>query len=101
MVELPSFPSFEWDFLVIDTSKGEDLMLGYDFLDHFNPSVYWRQGLITFNSDLKDYYDPFKFSIQDFGEDDSISSFHLFVGNMDLPPLSYNDYLEELWVKEE
>ncbi|MBW0497571.1 hypothetical protein O181_037286 [Austropuccinia psidii MF-1] len=51
MVELPSFPSFEWDFLVIDTPKGEDLILGFDFLNHFNPSNDWRQRLITFNSD--------------------------------------------------
>ncbi|MBW0593778.1 hypothetical protein O181_133493 [Austropuccinia psidii MF-1] len=58
MVELPSFPSFEWEFLVIDTPKGEDLILGFDFLNHFNPSIDWRQGLITFNSDHKDYPDP-------------------------------------------
>ncbi|MBW0529493.1 hypothetical protein O181_069208 [Austropuccinia psidii MF-1] len=51
MVELPYFPSFEWDFLVIDTPKGEDLILGFEFLNHFNPYIYWRQGLITFNSD--------------------------------------------------
>ncbi|MBW0484652.1 hypothetical protein O181_024367 [Austropuccinia psidii MF-1] len=60
MVELPSFPSFEWDFLVIDTPKGEDLLLGFEFLNHFNPSIDSRQGLITFNSDHKDYYDPSK-----------------------------------------
>ncbi|MBW0544259.1 hypothetical protein O181_083974 [Austropuccinia psidii MF-1] len=58
MVELPSFPSFEWDFLVIDTPKGEDLILGFDFLNHFNPSIDWKQGLITFNSDQRGYYDP-------------------------------------------
>ncbi|MBW0522389.1 hypothetical protein O181_062104 [Austropuccinia psidii MF-1] len=148
MVELPSFPSFEWDFLVIDTPKGEDLILGFDFLNHFNPYIDWRQGLITFNSDHKDYYDPSKsfsndFSsakscaalvgdsrtpsfpssvhipslnshqsllssrdevfkeIQDVGEDNSVSSLHLFFGNMDLPPSSYHDSLEELWDEEE
>ncbi|MBW0473495.1 hypothetical protein O181_013210 [Austropuccinia psidii MF-1] len=58
MVEIPFFPSFEWDFLVIDTSKGADLILGFDFLNHFNPSIDWRQGLITFNADHKDYNDP-------------------------------------------
>ncbi|MBW0561332.1 hypothetical protein O181_101047 [Austropuccinia psidii MF-1] len=61
MVELPSFPSFEWDLSVIDTPKGEDLILGFDFLNHFNPSIDWRKGLITFNSDHKDYYDPSKY----------------------------------------
>ncbi|MBW0576184.1 hypothetical protein O181_115899 [Austropuccinia psidii MF-1] len=60
MVELPSFPSFEWDFLVVNTPKGEDLILNFDFLIHFNPSIDWRQGLIAFNADHKDYYDPSK-----------------------------------------
>ncbi|MBW0588883.1 hypothetical protein O181_128598, partial [Austropuccinia psidii MF-1] len=58
MVELPSFPSFEWDFLVIDTPKGQELILGFDFLNYFNPSIDLKQGLITFNADQKDYYDP-------------------------------------------
>ncbi|MBW0548770.1 hypothetical protein O181_088485 [Austropuccinia psidii MF-1] len=38
--------------------------------------------------------------IQDFGEDNSISSLHIFFGNMDLPPSSYHDSLEELWDEE-
>ncbi|MBW0559953.1 hypothetical protein O181_099668 [Austropuccinia psidii MF-1] len=92
MVELPSFPSFEWDFLVIDTPKEEDLILGFDFLNHFDPSIDWRKGLITFN--------VFK-EIQDVGEDNSVSSLHLFFENMDLPPSSYHDSLEELWDEEE
>ncbi|MBW0518857.1 hypothetical protein O181_058572 [Austropuccinia psidii MF-1] len=58
MVELPSFPSLEWDFLVIDTPKGEDLILGFDFLNHFNPSIYWWHRLITFNFENKDYHEP-------------------------------------------
>ncbi|MBW0470852.1 hypothetical protein O181_010567 [Austropuccinia psidii MF-1] len=148
MAELPSFPSFEWNFLVVDTLKGEDLILGFDFLNYFNPSIDWSQGLITFNADHKDYYDPsssfsndfssskscaalvgnprtpsfpssvhipslnshqsllssrdevFK-HVQDFGEDNSVSSLHLFFGNMDLPPSLYHDSLEELWDEEE
>ncbi|MBW0580402.1 hypothetical protein O181_120117 [Austropuccinia psidii MF-1] len=60
MVEIPSFPAFEWDFLVIDTPKGEGLILIFDFPNHFNPSIVWRKGLITFNSDHKEYYDPAK-----------------------------------------
>ncbi|MBW0478174.1 hypothetical protein O181_017889 [Austropuccinia psidii MF-1] len=148
MVELPSFPSFQWEFLGIDTPKGEDLILGFDFINNFNPSIDWRRGLITFNADHKDYDDPSKsfindFSsakscsalvgdprtqsfpssvhiyslnfhqsllssrdevfkeIQDFGEDNSLSSIHLFFGNVEFPPLSYNDSLEELWDEEE
>ncbi|MBW0539084.1 hypothetical protein O181_078799 [Austropuccinia psidii MF-1] len=66
MVELPSFPSFELHFLVIDTPKGEDLILGFDFLDHFNPPIDWRQGLITFDADHKDYCDQSKSFSNDF-----------------------------------
>ncbi|MBW0478439.1 hypothetical protein O181_018154 [Austropuccinia psidii MF-1] len=148
MVEIPSFPSFEWDLSVIDTPKGEDLILGFDYLNHFNTSIDWRQGLITFNADHKDYYYPLKslsnaFSsskscaalvgdsrtpsfpssvhipslnsyqsllssidevfkyIQDVGEYNSVSSIHLFFGNMDLPPSSYHESLEEFWDEEE
>ncbi|MBW0552884.1 hypothetical protein O181_092599 [Austropuccinia psidii MF-1] len=148
IVELPSFPSSEWDFLVIDTPKGGDLILGFDFFNHFNPSIDWMQGLISFNSDHNNYYDPSKsFSndfysakscaalvrdsrtpscsssfhilllnchqsllssrnevfkgIQDVGKDKSVSSFHPFFGNMDLPPSSYHDSLEEFWDEEE
>ncbi|MBW0535445.1 hypothetical protein O181_075160 [Austropuccinia psidii MF-1] len=143
MVELPSFPSFECYFLVIDTLKGEDLILGFYFLNHFSPSIDWIKGLIHLNSDHKDYHDTCKsFSndvssekscaalvcnsrtpsfpsyvhipsfnshpsllsardevskeIQDVGEDNSVSSLHLFFGNMNLPPSSYHDSLEEL-----
>ncbi|MBW0469156.1 hypothetical protein O181_008871 [Austropuccinia psidii MF-1] len=148
MVELPSLPSFECEFLVIDTPKGEDVILGFDFLNNLNPSIDWRQGRITFNADHKDYSDPSKsfcndFSsaisfaalvgdsrtpsfpssvhipslnspkslplsrdevfkeIKDVGEDNSLSSLHLFFGNMDLPPSSYHNFLEELWDEEE
>ncbi|MBW0504988.1 hypothetical protein O181_044703 [Austropuccinia psidii MF-1] len=148
MIELPSFPIFEWEFLVIDTPKGEDLILGSELLNHFYLSIDWRKGMITFNSDHKDYYNTstsfsndfsssksyaalvgdsrtpsfsssvhitslnshqsllstrekvFK-EIQDFGEDNSESSLHLFVGNMDLPPSSYHDSPKELWDEEE
>ncbi|MBW0467044.1 hypothetical protein O181_006759 [Austropuccinia psidii MF-1] len=54
VVNLPSFPSFEWDFFIIDSPKGEDLILGYDFLNHFNPIIYWKNGLITYDSNHKD-----------------------------------------------
>ncbi|MBW0517940.1 hypothetical protein O181_057655 [Austropuccinia psidii MF-1] len=148
IVELPSFPSFEWDVLLIDTPKVEDLIFGFDFLNNFNPYIYSRKGLITSNSDHEDYYDTsesfsndcpsakscvalvgysrtpsipssvhipslnshqsllssrdeiFK-EIQDVGEDNSVSSLHLFFGNMDLPPSSYHDSLEELWEEDE
>ncbi|MBW0477939.1 hypothetical protein O181_017654 [Austropuccinia psidii MF-1] len=57
MVELQSFPRFEWDFFIIDTPKGEDLILVFDFLNHLNPSIGWRKGMITLNAYHKNYYD--------------------------------------------
>ncbi|MBW0482478.1 hypothetical protein O181_022193 [Austropuccinia psidii MF-1] len=53
------FPSkqgkaFEWDFFIIDSPKGEYLILGYDFLYHFNPIIDWKNGLITYDSSHKD-----------------------------------------------
>ncbi|MBW0478290.1 hypothetical protein O181_018005 [Austropuccinia psidii MF-1] len=60
MVELPSLQSFKWDFFVIDTPKGEDLIFEFDFLNHFDPFIDWRQGLITCNAEQKDSYDPSK-----------------------------------------
>ncbi|MBW0530141.1 hypothetical protein O181_069856 [Austropuccinia psidii MF-1] len=148
MVELHSFPSFEWDFLVIDTPKGEELILSFEFLNNFNQYIDWRKGKITFNAYHKDYYDtsnsfsndfssskscaalvgdsrtpslPFSVhipsinshmsllssrdevfeEIYDVGEDNTVSSFHLFFGNMDLPTSSYHDSLEEFWDEEE
>ncbi|MBW0513568.1 hypothetical protein O181_053283 [Austropuccinia psidii MF-1] len=53
VVDLPSFPSFEWDLFIIDSPKGEDLILGYDFLYHFNPIIDWKNGLITYDSSHK------------------------------------------------
>ncbi|MBW0495936.1 hypothetical protein O181_035651 [Austropuccinia psidii MF-1] len=66
MVELSNFPNFEWDSLVTDTPKGEELILGFVFFNHFNPYIYWRKGLITFNADPKDYYYPSKPFSNDF-----------------------------------
>ncbi|MBW0584918.1 hypothetical protein O181_124633, partial [Austropuccinia psidii MF-1] len=39
--------------------------------------------------------------IQDVGEDNSVSPLHLLFENMDLPPSSYHDSLEELWDEEQ
>ncbi|MBW0531009.1 hypothetical protein O181_070724 [Austropuccinia psidii MF-1] len=54
VVDFHSFPSFEWDLFIIDLPKGEDLILGYDFLYHFNPIIDWKNGLITYDSSHKD-----------------------------------------------
>ncbi|MBW0588649.1 hypothetical protein O181_128364 [Austropuccinia psidii MF-1] len=54
VVDLLSFPSFEWDFFIINSPKGEDLILVYDFRYHFNLSTDWKNGLITYYSCHKD-----------------------------------------------
>ncbi|MBW0503772.1 hypothetical protein O181_043487 [Austropuccinia psidii MF-1] len=121
---------------------GEDLILCYDFLYHFNPIVNCKNGLITYDSSHKhssginfstsndlatyvnrvalvgelktssipsSYHIPsiipsqsllqsrdevFK-KIKYVGEDVTISSLHLFQGDLELPSLSYHASLEE------
>ncbi|MBW0484812.1 hypothetical protein O181_024527 [Austropuccinia psidii MF-1] len=147
VIDFPSFPSFEWDFFIIYSPKGEDLILGYDLLSHFDPIIDWKNGLFNYYSIHKDssvinssasnafatavisvalvgelktpslpsvhipsiipYQSLFKSrdevfkEIKDFGENVAISSLHLFQGDMDLPPLSFHDSLEEQWDEEE
>ncbi|MBW0503296.1 hypothetical protein O181_043011 [Austropuccinia psidii MF-1] len=36
--------------IIPNSPKGEDLILDYDFLYHFNPIIYWKNGLITYDS---------------------------------------------------
>ncbi|MBW0503285.1 hypothetical protein O181_043000 [Austropuccinia psidii MF-1] len=74
IVEPPSFQSFEWDFLVIDIPKGEDLILGFDFLDNFDPSIDWRQRLIPFDANNKDYYYPSNSFINNFSSAESCAA---------------------------
>ncbi|MBW0564782.1 hypothetical protein O181_104497 [Austropuccinia psidii MF-1] len=50
VVDLPFFPSFEWDFFIIESPKGEGLILGYDFLYYLNPIIDLKNGLITYDS---------------------------------------------------
>ncbi|MBW0564377.1 hypothetical protein O181_104092 [Austropuccinia psidii MF-1] len=53
-------------FLVIDSAKGEDLMLGFECINYFNPTIDWGQGLITFNPDHKDYLDNLNYFSNEF-----------------------------------
>ncbi|MBW0480196.1 hypothetical protein O181_019911 [Austropuccinia psidii MF-1] len=98
MVELPSFPSFEWDVLVIDTPKGEDLILGFDFLNHFNPSIDWRQGLIAFNADHEDYYYPSNSFINDFS---SAKTCAALIGASRIPSFPYSSHMSLLSSRDE
>ncbi|MBW0465721.1 hypothetical protein O181_005436 [Austropuccinia psidii MF-1] len=111
VVEFPSFPSFGWDFFIIDSPKGEYLILCYYFLYHFNPIIDWKKRLITYYSSHKDssginsstsnYLATAVNSvtlIKDVGEDVAISSAHLFQGDIDL---SFHSSLEEQWDEEE
>ncbi|MBW0553092.1 hypothetical protein O181_092807 [Austropuccinia psidii MF-1] len=106
--------------IIPNSPKGEDLILGYDFLYHFNPIIDWKNGLITYDSSHKgssgtlpsasnDFAtasllplrdEVFK-GIKDVGEDVSISSLHLFQEDIDLPQLSFHASLEEQWDEEE
>ncbi|MBW0583387.1 hypothetical protein O181_123102 [Austropuccinia psidii MF-1] len=40
--------------IIPNSPKGEELILGYDFLYHFNPIINWKNGLITYDSNHKD-----------------------------------------------
>ncbi|MBW0482813.1 hypothetical protein O181_022528 [Austropuccinia psidii MF-1] len=93
MLWLPSFLSFEFDFLVIDTPKAEDLILGFDFLNHFNPYIDFRQWLITFNADYKDYYDPSKYFSNDFS---SSKSCEALVGHSRTPSFTSSVHIPSI-----
>ncbi|MBW0488183.1 hypothetical protein O181_027898 [Austropuccinia psidii MF-1] len=81
---LPSFASFYWDFLIIDSPKGEDLILGDYFLYHFNLIIYCRNGLINYYSNHKDYSGINSFTSN--GLDTSVNNFSL-VGELGTPSL--------------
>ena len=51
-VKLPNFPSFNWDFLVIDSDATEVCILGFDFLLAFNPRIDWVEGTIHPQKDV-------------------------------------------------
>ncbi|MBW0489330.1 hypothetical protein O181_029045 [Austropuccinia psidii MF-1] len=92
-----------------DSPKGGDLILGYNFLYHFNHIIDWKNGLITYDcGGIKSSASNALATavngvslIKDFGEDVAISSLHLFHGDMDLPHLSFHASLEEQWDEEE
>ncbi|MBW0478359.1 hypothetical protein O181_018074 [Austropuccinia psidii MF-1] len=54
VVDLPSFLRLEWEFFIVDSPKGEDLILGYDFLYHSTLIIDWKNRLITYDSSHKD-----------------------------------------------
>ncbi|MBW0474413.1 hypothetical protein O181_014128 [Austropuccinia psidii MF-1] len=79
--------------------KNEKTLVGDSRAPSFPSSVH-IPSLNSHTSLLSSRDKVFK-EIQDVGEDSSVSSIHLFFGNMDLPPSSYHDSLEELWDEEE
>ncbi|MBW0474244.1 hypothetical protein O181_013959 [Austropuccinia psidii MF-1] len=105
MVEPPSFPRFEWDFLVNDTPKGEDLVLGFDFLNHFHPSIYWRHRLITFNSENKDNHDPSNSFSNDYSSSNAFKALvdgsrtPSFPTSVNIPPLNSHQHYYPLEIK--
>ncbi|MBW0475213.1 hypothetical protein O181_014928 [Austropuccinia psidii MF-1] len=48
--------------IIPDSPKGEDQLLGYDLLHHFNPVINWKNGLITYDSSNKDSSGIFPFA---------------------------------------
>ncbi|MBW0524485.1 hypothetical protein O181_064200 [Austropuccinia psidii MF-1] len=107
---------------IIDSPKGEDLILGYDFLRYFNSIIDWKNLLITYYSSHKDSSGINSSTSNDFAtaaksvalsllqsrdevfkviKDVAITSLNLFQGDMDLPPLSFHASLKEQWDDEE
>ncbi|MBW0492945.1 hypothetical protein O181_032660, partial [Austropuccinia psidii MF-1] len=66
---------------------------------HIPPSVH-IPSIIPSQSYISSGDEVFK-EIKDVGEDVAISLLHLFQGDMDIPPLSFHDSLEEQWDEEE
>ncbi|MBW0562612.1 hypothetical protein O181_102327 [Austropuccinia psidii MF-1] len=95
------FPSRSLDQLVNDFSsaKSWEALVGDSRTPSFPSSIHIAS-LNSHQSLLSSRDEAFK-DIQDVREDNSVFSLHLFFGNMDLPPSSYHDSLEELWDEEE
>ncbi|MBW0516837.1 hypothetical protein O181_056552 [Austropuccinia psidii MF-1] len=83
--------SFSNDF---SSSKSCAALAGDSRTPSFSPSVH-IPSLDSHQLLLSSRDEVFK-EIQDVGEEKSVSSLHLFFVNMDLPPSSYHDSLEEL-----
>ncbi|MBW0530629.1 hypothetical protein O181_070344 [Austropuccinia psidii MF-1] len=66
VVELTSFPIFEWGFVIIYSPEGEDLRLSYDFLYHFHTFIDWKNGLMPYSSSHKDSSVIDSYTINDF-----------------------------------
>ncbi|MBW0493631.1 hypothetical protein O181_033346 [Austropuccinia psidii MF-1] len=84
VVKFPSFQSSELDFFIIDSPKGEDLVLGYDFLYHFNHIIDWKNEFITYDSSHKDSSGIISSNSNDFST--AVNSFAL-VGELKTPSL--------------
>ncbi|MBW0547349.1 hypothetical protein O181_087064 [Austropuccinia psidii MF-1] len=93
VVDLPSFPRFEWDFFIIDSPKGEDLLLGYDFLYHFHGIIDWKNGLITYDSGHKDCSGITSSTNNDFAN--AVDSLAL-VGELKIPCLPPSVYIPSI-----
>ncbi|MBW0503435.1 hypothetical protein O181_043150 [Austropuccinia psidii MF-1] len=81
------------------SSKSCAALVGDSRTPSFPSSVHIRS-CNSYQSLLSSRDEVFK-EIQDVGEDNSVSSLHLFLGNVDLPPSSYHHSLEKLWDEEE
>ncbi|MBW0507417.1 hypothetical protein O181_047132 [Austropuccinia psidii MF-1] len=90
------FKSFSNDF---SSTKSCAALVGDSRTPSFPSSV--NIPSLNFHKSLLSSRDEVFKDIQDVGEDNSVSSLHLFCGNMNLPPSSHHDSLEEFWDEEE
>ncbi|MBW0589081.1 hypothetical protein O181_128796 [Austropuccinia psidii MF-1] len=70
--------------IIPNSPKGEDLILGYNFLYHFNPTIDWKNGLITYDYSHKDSSGIISSASNDFAT--SVNSVAL-VGELKTPSL--------------
>ncbi|MBW0511040.1 hypothetical protein O181_050755 [Austropuccinia psidii MF-1] len=118
-VDLPSFPSFEWDkngLITYDSSNKDASGINSSASNALAPAVNsvalvgeletpslpsaHIPSIIPSQSLCKLSNEVFK-EINNVGEDVAISLLHLFQGDMDLPLLSFHASLEEQWDEEE
>ncbi|MBW0476290.1 hypothetical protein O181_016005 [Austropuccinia psidii MF-1] len=97
VVDLPFFPSFEWEFLIIDSLKVEDFILGYDLLYHFNPIIYWNNAFITYDSSHKVSSDIISSTSNEFST--SVNRFTL-VGQLRTPSLPSSVHIPSMMPSE-
>ncbi|MBW0576143.1 hypothetical protein O181_115858 [Austropuccinia psidii MF-1] len=79
--------------IIPNSPKGEDLILGYDFLYHFNPIIDWKNGFITYDSSHKDSSGIISSTSNDFST--AVNSVAL-VGELKTPSLPHSFHIPSI-----